>query len=294
MACSPRFQNTSLYSVGDFFERFLGFGRDLAPASRFDRLVRHLSEYDLASPDIVPLFASLLSLPLDDRFPPLGLSPVREREETFRAIREWLRAFSDRRPALFIVEDLHWADASTLEFLGQFVAEGLHDRILTLLSFRPEFQTPWPAVAQQTSLALNRLTRRQVGEVMRLKLGADLPETLVEQVYDRTGGVPLFVEEFTKMVQESGMLDQAGEGGARGKALPANEIPATLQDLVMARLDRLEGDREVAQLAATLGREFSYERLAAVATLDEPTLQAEVAKLVQAEILYPEGPAAPL
>ena len=218
--CSPHFQNTSLYSVSEFFERFLGFRRDEALGRRFDRLVRHLSEYDLATADIVPLFASLLSLPLDDRFPPLGLSPVREREETFRALRDWLRAYSDRRPALFIVEDLHWADASTLEFLGQFAAEGLHDRVLTLLTFRPEFRPPWPAVAQQTSLALNRLTRRQVSDVMRMKMGGAVPEALVEQIYDRTGGVPLFVEEFTKMVEESAMLDQAGEGGARGHNPP--------------------------------------------------------------------------
>ena len=164
---------------------------------------------------------------------------------------------------LFVVEDLHWVDASTLEFLGQFLAEGLHDRVLTLLTFRPEFQTPWPAVAHQTSLALNRLTRRQVGDLMRKKAGSTLPEAVVEQVYDRTGGVPLFVEEFTKMVQESGVLDQAGEDSTRVKALLAQEIPTTLQDLVMARLDRMEGDREVAQLAAVLGREFSYELLAA-------------------------------
>ncbi len=125
---------------------------------------------------------------------------------------------------------------------------------------------------------------------MRKKAGGTLPEAVIEQVYDRAGGVPLFVEEFTKMVQESGALDQAGEGGAGSKTLPVREIPATLQDLVMARLDRMEGDRDVAQLAATLGREFSYELLAAaVATVDEPTLQAELAKLVQAEILYPKG-----
>ena len=222
-------------------------------------------------------------------FPPLSLSPARQREETFRAMLEWLHTRAARRPVLFVVEDLHWVDASTLEFLGQFLAEGLHDRILTVLTFRPEFQTPWPAVAHQTSLALNRLTRRQVGDLMRKKAGARLPEALVEQIYDRTGGVPLFVEEFTKMVQESGVLDQAGEDGTRAKALLAHEIPATLQDLVMARLDRMEGDREVAQLAAALGREFSYELLAAVATVDEPTLQAELAKLVQAEILYPKG-----
>ena len=112
---------------------------------------------------------------------------------------------------------------------------------------------------------------------------------MIEQVYDRTGGVPLFVEEFTKMVQESGVLERAGDDGSHAPALPAHEIPATLQDLVMARLDRMEGDRELAQLAAVLGREFSHELLAAVATVDEPTLQAELAKLAQAEILYPKG-----
>jgi serine/threonine protein kinase/predicted ATPase len=286
--CSPQYQNSSLYPVGDFFERFLGFGRAEAPASRFDRLVRHLREYGLARPDTVPLFASLLSLSPDDRFAPLGLSPIREREETFRALGEWVRAYSERRPVLFIIEDLHWVDASTLEFLAQFLAEGLHDRILTLLTFRPEFQTPWPALAHQTSLALNRLTRRQVVDLMQKKAGRTLPEAVVDRVYDRTGGVPLFVEEFTKLVQESGVLDQAGEDGTQVKALMAHEIPASLQDLVMDRLDRLEGDREVAQLAAVLGREFGYELLAA-GTMNEPTLETELAKLVQAEILYPKG-----
>ena len=287
--CSPQYQNSGLYPIGDFFERFLGFGRDLAPVDRFDRLVRHLKEYDLAEPDIVPLFASLLSLPPDDRFPPLGLSPARERDETFRALREWVRAYSERRPVLFVVEDLHWVDASTLEFLEQFLAEGLHDRVLTLLTFRPEFQTPWSALAHQTSLALSRLTRRQVGDLMRKRTRGTLPEAVVDEVYDRTGGVPLFVEEFTKMVQESGVLDEAGEDSTLVKALIAHEIPASLQDLVMVRLDRLDGDRDVAQLAAALGREFGYELLAAAATVDEPTLQAELAKLVQAEILYPKG-----
>src|SRR4029077_6842511 len=236
-----------------------------------------------------PLWASLLSLPTPDRFPPLSLSPVRQREETFRAMLEWLHRRAARRPVLFVVEDLHWVDASTLEFLGPFLAEGLHDSILTALTFRPEFRTPWPAVAHQTSLALNRLTRRQVGELMRKKTGSAPPEAVVEQIYDRTGGVPLFVEEFTKMVQESGVLDQEGGDSTRIKALMAREIPATLQDLVMARLDRVEGDREVAQLAAVLGREASYELLAAVADMDEQVLQAELGKLTQAEILYQKG-----
>ncbi len=287
--CSPHYQNSGLHPVGDYFERSLGFGHDDSPRTRYDRLVRHLGDYGLDRPDVVPLFASLVSLPPDDRFPPLGLPPVREREETFRALREWLRAYSERRPVLFVVEDLHWIDASTLEFLAQFVAEGQYDRVLTLLTFRPEFQARWPAVAHQTTLALNRLTRRQVSELIRQKMQGAPAEAVVEEIYDRTGGVPLFVEEFTKLVQESGVLDQAGDDSTRLRALLAHEIPATLQDLVTARLDRMEGDREVAQLAATLGREFRYDLLAAVATIGDATLQVELGKLVQAEILYAKG-----
>jgi class 3 adenylate cyclase/predicted ATPase len=288
--CSPHYQNTLLYPARDYLERFLGLGGAEAPAARFGRLVRHLAEYDLARPEVVPLFAVLLSLPTDERFPPLGLSPVREREETFRTLREWLRAYAERRPVLFVVEDLHWVDASTLEFLKRFLAEGLHDRVLTVLTFRTEFQTPWPAVAHQTSLALTRLTRRQVGEMMRRKLGVEtLPEAFVDAVHDLTGGVPLFVEEFTKVVQELSLLDRMGDDGIRARALLTREVPASLQDLVMARLDRLAGDRDVALLAAVLGREFSYDLLAAVAALDEVELQAELAKLVQGEILYQKG-----
>jgi serine/threonine protein kinase/predicted ATPase len=287
--CSPHFQNTGLYPAIDFYERALGSGREEPPQDRFDRLLRRLEQYDLARPETVPLWASLLSLPTPDRFPPLALSPARQREETFRAMLEWLHTRAARRPVLFVVEDLHWVDASTLEFLGQFLDEGLHDRVLTLLTFRPEFKTPWPALAHQTSLALNPLTRRQVGDLMRKKTGGALPDAVIEQVYDRAGGVPLFVEEFTKMVQESDVLELAEKGAEGSKALLARAIPATLQDLMMARADRMEDEGELAQLAATLGREFSHELLAAVATEEEPALQAELAKLVQAEIVYQKG-----
>ena len=287
--CSPHYQNTGLYPAIDFYERALAFGREEPPAARFDRLLRRLEQYELDRPEAVPLWATLLSLPTTERFPPSSLPPARQREETFRAMLEWLHTRAARTPVLFVVEDLHWADASTLEFLGQFLAENQHDSILTLLTFRPEFKTPWPAVAHQTSLALNRLTRRQVGDLMRKKTGTALPESVVEQVYDRAGGVPLFVEEFTRLFQESVAQDQAGQGDAGSRAWLRREIPATLQDLVMARLDRMEGERDVAQLAATLGREFSYELLAAVAGMDEPTLQVELAKLVRADILHTKG-----
>ncbi len=128
--CSPHYQNTSLHPIRDYFERCLGFAPADPAAARFDRLLRHLADHALDRPEVVPLFGSLLSLPPDDRFPSLGLPSIREREETFQALCEWLRAYSERQPALFVVEDLHWSDASTLEFLGRFLAEGQYDRIL--------------------------------------------------------------------------------------------------------------------------------------------------------------------
>ncbi len=301
--CSPHYQNTGLHPAIDFYERALGFRLEEPPQDRFDRMLHRVAQYGLARPEVVPLWASLLSLPTPDRFPPLSLPPARQREETFRLMLEWLHMRATRGPILFVVEDLHWVDASTLEFLGQFLAEFPHDRILTLLTFRPEFKPPWTALDHQTSLSLTRLSRRQVGELMRKKAGGSLPEAVIEQVYNRAGGVPLFVEEFTKMLPESNVLDQTGMGGLPGSTLFGHEIPSTLQDLVMARLDRMEGGRELAQLAAVLGREFSHELLAAVSlmsadglsagrqavVMDEPTLQAELAKLAQAEILYAKG-----
>jgi len=283
--CSQHFQNSELFPVSDFMERFLGFGRDESSAARFDRLARHLEDYDLGRPEYIALVAKLLFLPADERYFAVGLTPAREREETFRVLCQWLRAYSAKQPVLFVVEDLHWSDASSLEFLRQFIGEGPHDRILMVLTFRPEFKIPWPAVAHQTILALNRLTRRQVAEWMRRDSGGPLPETLVAQIFRRTGGVPLLVEEFTRMVRESAVFESAGEITKPNEAGSAREIPTTLQDLVMTRLDRMSSNRQVAQLAATLGREFDYELLAAVATVDEPTLWAELAKLVSAGIL---------
>src|SRR5579883_339173 len=279
--CSPHYENTGLHPVIDFFDRSLGFGPEEPARDRFDRLLSRVAKYGLDRPEIVPLWAALLSLPAPDWFPPLALSAARQREETFRLILEWLQVRAARVPILFVVEDLHWVDASTLEFLCQFVTEISHDRILTVLTFRPEFSPPWTPVEQQTRLSITRLTRRQVGDLIQKKSRGKLSEEVIEQVYDRAGGVPLFVEEFTKMAEESA-------SGSRGPVAIGHEIPSTLQDLVMARLDRMEGGRELAQLAAVLGREFSHEVLAAVAG-DGPSVQAELTKLARAEILYSKG-----
>ena len=289
--CSPHFQNTGLYPAIDFYERALAFDREAAAAGP----VRP----DAAPPGAVPIWPGRRPSRCGRRCcrsrSPIATRRCRCRrsgsvKRHFAAMLEWLHTRAARKPVLFVVEDLHWVDASTLEFLGQFLAEGLHDSILTLLTFRPEFKTPWPAVAHQTSLALSRLTRRQVGEMVRARMGAEhLPNAFVDQIYERTGGVPLFVEEFTKMMQESGMLERVGDDSPHTPALAMREIPASLQDLLMARLDRMDGDREVIQLAATLGREFSHELLAAASDMDEATLLGEIDKLVQAEILYRKG-----
>ena len=281
--CAEHFQNSELHPVSDFMNRFLGFGTDDSPSLRFERLARHLEDYGLNSPETVGLFAKLLFLPEDERYLAPGLTPAREREETFRLLHRWLDGGSAKRPTLFILEDLHWSDASTLEFLGQLIGERQSEKILTVLTFRPEFKVPWPAAAHQTILALNRLNRRQLAEWMRIASNRPLPDSLISQIYQRTGGVPLLVEEFARMVRESAVAEPTTN------AAPTREVPATLQDLVIARLDRMACDREVVLLTTTLGHQFDYELLASAASIDEARLRTELAKLVSAGILYSKG-----
>jgi serine/threonine protein kinase/predicted ATPase len=288
--CSPYFQNSGLFPIVDFFQRQLGLRSGDAAEKNLKKLAAYLEQFGLSDNEHGALFAALLSIPSDGRYPPLTLSPARQKEKTFEALLEWLAVYAQRQPVLFVVEDLHWVDPSTLELLALHVQRGLHDRILTLLTFRPEFETPWKSLAHQTVMALNRLTKRQVTELMQRSTKIkDLPAAIVEKIVARTDGVPLFVEEFTRMVMETGFLRERQGALQLSGSFPVHEIPATLQDLLMARLDRMDSDREVIQLAATLGREFGYALLQAVSPLDEASLQSELAKLVEAEILYQKG-----
>ena len=277
-----------MFPATDFFERLLGFDRGDSPQDRLDKLVRHLQEFNLGEPEQVAIFASLLSIPPDERCAPIELSPIRQKERTQELLLEWLREYSSVQPVLFIVEDLHWVDPTTLEFLALHVDQGLHDSVLTLLSFRPEFRTPWQSYGHMTQVALTRLTKRQIGEMIKRKTGVEnIPDEIIAKLADRTDGVPLFVEEFTQMVEESGVLDADRQGEDIAAAL--STIPVTLQDLLAARLDRMESDPDVVQLGATFGREFTYELLHAASDLDEEELQAELAKLVEAELLFQKG-----
>ncbi len=288
--CSPYFQNTGLYAATEYFTKLLGFGRDDSPEERLDKLVKHLDQLHLADRQKVSLWAALLSIPLDRRYPPLDVGPQRLREMTQDVLLDWLRACSARQPLLFIVEDLHWSDPTTLELLELLVQEGAREPLLAVFTFRPEIVTPWKGKVHQTELVLNRLTPRQIGEMMEKQTGRkNLPPGLVARIVERTDGVPLFVEEFTRVVLESGALHAAENGVELPKDTRLDEIPETLQDLLMSRLHRLVQAPEVAQMAATVGREFSYELLHAVLDLDEPILQEELSKLVDAEILFQKG-----
>ena len=288
--CSPHHQDSALYPVIDLVQRALEFGRDESAAERRRKIAAALDRYGLADADAVALWASLLSVPMLDDHPPLNLTPQRQKQKTLDAILALLLALAAREPLLFIVEDMHWVDPSTLELLGRVVDQVAAASILMLLTGRPDFRPPWGPRAHVAQLTINRFTRRQT-EVMveRLVGGKSLPAEVVRQVVTKTDGVPLFVEELTKMVVECGLLRERDDCYELTSPLPPLAIPATLQDSLMARLDRLASVKDVAQVGAALGRSFPYELLQAVASLDEPTLTRSLGALVEAEFLHQRG-----
>ena len=288
--CSPHYQDSGLYPATECLERILRLRPADSPATRLDKLQGHLKVIGLDDPERLALFASLLSIPSDGRTPPLALSPQRQKEKTLDALVDWLAGQASRRPVLFIVEDMHWVDPSTLEFLGLLLDQRPDDRIMTVLTARPEFVAPWPSRANRSQIAINRLTRRQIADLVRKKVGLkDVPAEVVDQLAARTDGVPLFIEEFARMLEETGYLRGAeGELSLTG-SFPLDTIPATLHDLLLSRLDRMPGVTDVAQLGATLGREFPLELIRAVSTLDDQALHRELGRLIEAEILFEKG-----
>ena len=276
--CSPYFQDSALYPLIDRSQRALQFGRDESPETKLQKLEAALARYGLAQPETVALWAALLSIPLADSYPPLNLTPQRQKQQTLEAIVALLLALAAEQPVLFIVEDVHWIDPSTLEFLTLLIDQVPTARLLTLLTCRPEFSAPWGFRAHLTPLTLTRLPRPQVAQ-MSVRVAGDkaLPPEVVEQIVAKTDGVPLFVEELTKTVLESGLLREGEERYELTGPLPPLAIPATLHDSLMARLDRLATVKDVAQLGATIGRTFAYELLQVVSPLDDRHVAAQSA-----------------
>ena len=288
--CSPYHTNSALYPVMTHLQRVLQFRPEEPPAARLDRLEHALRAVRLPLEETVPLVAALLSVPWAERYPPLDWSPQKHKQKTYEALVVWLMAEAEHQPVLVVWEDLHWADPSTLEWLGLVLDQTPTVPLCHLLTCRPEFPPPWAPRSYLTQLTLARLTPPQVADmVRRVTGGKSLPAEVVQQIIAKTDGVPLFVEELTKMVLESGLLQEREERYELTGPLPPLAIPATLHDSLMARLDRLATVKSLAQLGATLGREFAYDLLRAVAPWEEGIVHQGLSQLVEAEFLYQRG-----
>jgi class 3 adenylate cyclase/predicted ATPase len=285
------FENTALFPLTDLFQRLLRFQAEDTPDEKLRKLEQMLRQYRLPLEETIFLFAPLLSLPLpEDRYPPLALSPQRQRQKTLETIVAILLELAERQPVLFIVEDLHWTDPTTLELLGLLLDQTPTTSLLVLLTYRPHFQPAWHHRSYLAEITVNRLSHAQVEQIVTCVTdGKTLPQEVLAQIIEKTDGVPLFVEEMTKSLLESGQLKALDGHYELGGSLSTLTIPATLQDSLMARLDRLVTAKAVAQYAAVIGRQFPYALLQAVSQVDEAILQHELGRLVDAELVYQRG-----
>jgi len=290
--CSPYHRNSALYPVITHLQRVFRFSEDESSESKLHKIERLVKQFHPFQVDeVVPLIAALLSVAVPAaRYAPLNVSPQQQRQRTHDALAAWMIEEAKRRPALMVWEDLHLADASTLELVGLAMDQTPTVSGMNVLTFRPDFTPPWTARSHMTPITLNRLERPQVEAlVTHLTGGKTLPAQVVREIVSKTDGVPLYVEEMTKMVLEADYLDEVDDHYELTRELPALTIPSTLQDLLMARLDRWPEVREVAQLGAVFGREFAYEMLLNLSAVDESALQERLTRLVDAELLYQRG-----
>jgi class 3 adenylate cyclase/tetratricopeptide (TPR) repeat protein/energy-coupling factor transporter ATP-binding protein EcfA2 len=288
---SSYYQNTALYPITDLLQRTLQWQQDETPEGKLTKLEQMLSQYQLPLEETVPLFTTLLSLPLpEDRYPPLPWTPQRQRQKTLETIVAILLQQAEQQPVLFILEDLHWTDPTTLELPDVLMDQVPTALLLTLLTCRPEFTPPWGLRSHLTPIALNRFTRSQIETMVeQVTDGKSLPGEVMQHLVEKTDGVPLYIEEMTKAILESGVLQATNGDYELAGPLSSLSIPATLQDSLMARLDRLGTAKGIAQLGAALGRTFTYELIQAVSSLDEKVVERSLVELVQAELLYQRG-----
>jgi class 3 adenylate cyclase/predicted ATPase/ABC-type transport system involved in cytochrome c biogenesis ATPase subunit len=288
--CSPYHINSALRPFIAHLERAAGFKADDTSEQRLDKLEAVLAMGASQVQAVAPLFAALLSIPLGERYPPLALSPTQQRRRTLAALLDQFEGLARRQPILLVFEDAHWADATSLELLDLTVERVRQLPVLALFTFRPEFESPWVGLPNVGTLTLGRLDRNDVENmVARVTGGRVLPAEVMKQIVAKTDGNPLFVEELTKAVLEAGILVEDAKGYRLDGPLPPLAIPETLQDSLMARLDRLAPVREIAQIGAAIGREFSYSLLRVLVGRDETALKHVLAQLEQAELVFRRG-----
>jgi len=285
--CSPQHTDSALYPIIGQMQRAAGFAYDDTPQAKLDKLDALLRQTSTPMQDAA-LLAELLSLPNDGRYPGLELAPPERRQRTLRALGAQMEGLAGQKPVLMICEDAHWADPTSLELFGRAVDRIANLRVLLLVTFRPEFAAPWIGRPHVTALTINRLAQRDIDVLIDRVVGnKQLPTKIRRDIIERTDGIPLFVEEMTKAVLEASSDDAAWQAAAI--PLPALGIPATLHASLMARLDRLGPAKEVAQVGAAIGREFSHALIAAVVRKPEAELDSALTRLADSGLLFRQG-----
>ena len=288
--CSPHHVNDAFYPIASQISHAAGFASGESAAARLGKLEAMIARSALDAREVAPLLASLLSIPVEGRYPQIEMAPSEQKERTIAALIALFAGLAKDAPVLALLEDAHWIDPSSLDVFSRLIDRLPDLRALLVVTFRPDFAAPWVGRAHVTSLQLNRFGRRQaIAMVDRVTGGKALPAEILEQIVAKTDGVPLFVEELTKTVLESGAVREEDGGYVLASALTPLAIPSTLQDSLMARLDRLAPVKETAQVAAAIGREFSYRLLEAVSPIQGAELQDALAQLMAAELIYGRG-----
>jgi class 3 adenylate cyclase len=288
--CSPHHVNDAFYPITSQIWHAARFVSGEPAAARLDKLEAMIARSKLEGTDIAPLVAGLLSIPLEGRYPPLEMAPAEQKERTIVALIALIAGMTKDAPVLALLEDAHWIDPTSLDVFSRLIDRLPGLRALLVVTFRPEFAAPWVGRARVASLQLSRFSRRHATAMIDRVMGAKaLPAEVLEQIVTKTDGVPLFVEELTKMVLESGLLREEDGGYVLASALTPLAIPSTLQDSLMARLDRLAPTKETAQVAAAIGREFSYRLLEAVSPIQGAELEDALAQLMAAELIHGRG-----
>src|SRR5215831_14279545 len=282
--CSAHHTNSALFPFIGQLERAAGFERSDSVTQKLSKLDTLVAQ-STADPEHAAVLANLLALPIGDSYQLQELSPQRRKEKTLAALLAQLDGLAARQPVLMIFEDIHWIDPTSLELLTTIVEHVPQIRVLLLATARPEFTLPWPSYPHMTTVPLTRLGRREgAALVERVTSGKRLPKEVMDEILARTDGVPLFIEELTKTVLESGLLQEQDGQYVLERPLPSLAIPTTLHASLMARLDRLAPVREVAQIGAVAGREFHYELLNAVAGLPREKLEEALGQLARSEL----------
>jgi class 3 adenylate cyclase/tetratricopeptide (TPR) repeat protein len=288
--CSPYHIDSALRPIIEQLERSARFKSSDTSEQRLNKLETVLAMGTSQVRDTAPLIAGLLSIPFGDRYPPLALSPAQQRRRTHAALLDQMENLARKKPILIVFEDVHWADATSLELIDLAVERVRQLPVLALFTFRSEFEPPWAGLTNVRSLLLRRLDRNNVETMIaRMTGGRSLPAEIIKEIVTKTDGNPLFVTELTKAVLEAGILRQDADRYTLDGALPSLAIPATLQDSLMARLDRLTSVKEISQIASVIGREFSYPLLRAIAGREESSLKHALTELDRAELVYCQG-----